>query len=353
MQNIHPQATIYSSKNPIAIDAVRSVIAQEFPEIRTISPQSIAHVIVQPNETDDDDWSPNVAMLKGINPNEEVKVSTLANRLISSPAFTDAIQDNHVIIGKELALTLSLSVGDTVNLIYFEQPIHKQKKVSVQNKQAVVGGIFDTGIEEFDTGLVLCSLDFFETIFEDQGITQIGLSFHPDTHIAKTVVRLRQRLALDVYTWQDLYPALVSALMLEKYAMFFILLLITLVASMNIIALIFMLITQKQSDIAILRAMGMSCQKITALFIAIGMIIASVSSCLGIVAAWAASWFLEQYPFIQLPDTYYVSHLPANMNWSIAAIVFIVVMTITFFASWLSSRRVKSIIIAHVLRFEG
>ncbi|TET33765.1 ABC transporter permease, partial [Candidatus Dependentiae bacterium] len=164
---------------------------------------------------------------------------------------------------------------------------------------------------------------------------------------------LRQRLALDVYSWQELYPALVSALALEKYTMFFILLLITLIAAMNIISLISMLISQKRADIAMLRAMGIAPQTITAIFMIIGMSVAGVAALLGILCACIASVLLERYPFIELPHVYYVSHLPAHMEWSIVVMVFVVVLLITILATWFAAQRAKSITIAHVLRFEG
>ena len=72
------------------------------------------------------------------------------------------------------------------------------------------------------------------------------------------IQKLRHRLGLDVYSWKDLYPSLVASLKLEKYVSFFILALILLVASMNIISLLFMQITQKRPTIALLQAMGMS-----------------------------------------------------------------------------------------------
>src|SRR5207302_1389175 len=150
----------------------------------------------------------------------------------------------------------------------------------------------------------------------------------------------------------DLYPALISALKLEKYALILILLLITMVASMNIIALLFMQITQKRPDIAILYAMGMRPKQIVSIFMLMGMLIASIASASGIFLAWIASLLLERYPFIELPDVYYVTHLPANMDWSLAITVFITIMLLNFMATWYTARRTQHIKIADVLRYE-
>ena len=351
MQNIHPQATIYSSGSPLSVRAIDNLIKKEFPEIVTISPQSIGHVILQTDD-EDEEFTPSVAMLKGANPSAESTVSDIDSKMLGGASIENAMLNDRIVIGKSLAQQLDVKVNDTIPLLYLEQTDGKNK-LSVHREPAIVGGIFNTGIDEFDSSLIICSHTFFSTLFPDQGITQIGLSFAPNTDIAKTIVRLRQRLALDVYSWQDLYPALVSALALEKYTMFFILLLITLIAAMNIISLISMLITQKRSDIAILRAMGVTPKTITAIFMIIGLSVAGVAALLGILCACIASILLERYPFIELPHIYYVSHLPAHMEWSIMVTVFLVVLLITFLATWFAAQRAKSITIAHVLRFEG
>ena len=351
MQNIHPQASIYSSGSPLNLYAIETLIKKEFPEISAISPQSIGHVILQTDDQEEE-LAPSVAILKGVNPAQEAAVSAVDSKMLKGQSINDALHSEHIVIGKSLAQQLDVAVHDTMPLLYLEQTGSKNK-LSVHREQAIVGGLFDTGIDEFDSGLIFCSPEFFANLFPDQGITQIGLSFAQQADIPQTVARLRKRLALEVYSWQDLYPALVSALALEKYTMFFILLLITLIAAMNIISLISMLITQKRADIAMLRAIGIAPQTITAIFMIIGLTVAGVAALLGILCACLASVLLERYPFIELPHVYYVSHLPAHMEWSIVAMVFVVVLLITMLATWFAAQRAKSITIAHVLRFEG
>jgi len=88
-------------------------------------------------------------------------------------------------------------------------------------------------------------------------------------------------------------------------------------------------------------------------FLLMGMFVSGIASTLGLLCAWAASLLLDYYPFIKLPDVYYVSHLPVRMEWQILAIVFGVVMILSFFATWLPARATRYINIAQVLRFEG
>jgi len=97
----------------------------------------------------------------------------------------------------------------------------------------------------------------------------------------------------------------------------------------------------------------MSHQAISAIFLIMGMTISSGASLCGLGAALIASWVLKKYPFITLPDTYYVTHLPVAMNWSIICIVFCVVVMFSLCATWLPIQRIRSINISRVLRFEG
>lgn len=201
-------------------------------------------------------------------------------------------------------------------------------------------------------GLLLCSLSFFNQLFPDEGITQIQVRLKDATDEQKIITALTSRLHLEVYSWKDMYPALVAALKLEKYVMFFILALITLVASMNIVSLLFMYITYKRGDIAILKALGVPNATIQQLFILIGMGISLVATISGLFTAFIVCLLLRRYPFISLPDTYYVSHLPVSLDVSTFILVFIVIMTISFCATVYSAKKSNAIVIAHVLKGE-
>ncbi|HML19332.1 MAG TPA: FtsX-like permease family protein, partial [Candidatus Dependentiae bacterium] len=218
---------------------------------------------------------------------------------------------------------------------------------------AIVGGIFKTGIEEFDAGLIFSSTQLYSDMFNPQGADQISLKLSPQTDEPALIKKLHDRLGLEVYSWKDLYPALVSALKLEKYVMFFILALITLVASMNMISLLFMQIIQKRGDIAILKTMGMSNLQVQSIFIFMGFIISCVASLCGLAIAWLIGIIISRFPIITLPDVYYVSHLPIYLDYKVFIIIFTVVMLMSLIATWIPIRKIKNIHIADVLRFEA
>ncbi len=351
LKSINPELELHAFGQELQVATITKVLEQEFPEILAASSYDIQQGLVF---TSYEESPTTIVILKGVDPQTEERVS-LINEKIISPAhqtISTILQHNAILIGKQLAQDLSLTVGDPIDL-YFTTQKTKSKKITLSQKSLTIGGIFSTGIEEFDSNLIICSFTTLTSMFPQGCPTHISLQLQPSTNIEVLKKRLHARLPLQAISWQDRYPAIVAALQLEKYAMFFILALITLVASMNIIALLSMHISSKRTDIAILRAMGIPHTTIKHAFVLFGLIIAGTATIIGIICASMASWLIEHYPFITLPDAYYVSTLPANMESSIAILVFCVVMIVTCFALAIAIRMINTIQITHVLRFEA
>ncbi len=354
MQGIHSQLIIHADGQLIDIKKIGAVLTKEFPAIASFSPSGSGQAIIQNQDSQE---IHDVVFIKGIDPLQEPRISSLEKKIVTTDGtakkLSALLAGNSILIGEKLAEIIDVKPGQQLTLLVTTENNVHGKKIELVNKKAYVAGTFKIGVDEFDTGCIYCSLDFLETLFPESGPTHIGIQLHKNADEATVTKQLAQRLGLTVESWKDLYPALVSALKLEKYAMFFILALITLVASMNIISLMFMQITRKRADIAILKTMGMTDENISYTFLLIGMFIAFVGSMLGLLLAFIAGWVLEHYPFITLPDVYYVTHLPSRMTIPIFLAVFLVVMGLSFLSTWLSTRRTRSINISQVLRSEG
>lgn len=352
LRSIHPSITMRSYGNTLDTQRIGAVLKEDFPAVTAWSPTHDEHVIIQGQS----DQGMNVALLRAIEPHSQTRVSALEKKIIhalNAPTLASTLADNHVLIGHKLAQELEVAVGMPINLMFSEHGQPQSRKVRFKEKTTLVGGIFDTGIEEFDSNLIIGSFALMNTMWPDSGATQLSISLDPNTDQETTLDALRVRFGLEAYSWQDLYPALVSALKLEKYVMFFILALITLVASMNIISLLFMKITHKRGDIAILKAMGMRDRAIQHIFLIMGSALCFFGALAGLALAGIVGTLLQNYPFITLPDVYYVSHLPVHMTWHLFAAVFIVVMILGMLATWLPTRTTRSINVSRVLRFEA
>ncbi len=353
MQGIHAHLIMKSTANSLDAHAIGPILDQEFPEIMGYSPQTMGQAIVSTHDTHD---LAHVVIIKGVDPQKEALTTSIAAKVIQPwpkknlPAL---IHDNHILIGSAAASSLNVRVGSTLQLIYVDEKEGQVSSMNLEKQYAIIGGIFKTGIEEFDAGLIYCSQELYNRMYSPQGVDQISVKLKPGVKENNLMNRLRDRFGCEVYSWKDLYPALVSALKLEKYVMFFILALITLVASMNMISLLFMHIIQKHGDIAILKTMGMRTNMISAIFFIMGMSIACIASLCGLIIAWAIGLLLQRYPLITLPDVYYVSNLPVNLDIKVFAIIFVVIMLMSILATWLPIRKIKNIHIADVLRFEA
>ena len=353
IQSIHPQIIINSNNQKLMFEKISSVLKKEFPSIQAISPSIQKQAIIKGD--DDDEY--NILAIKGIAPLTENSVSNIEKKIISSISkekkLSAILKNNKILIGERLAKSFEVVPGEKISLLFSKEDNIKKRKIKMEEKDVTIGGIFKTGIDDFDSNLIICSLSLTEKLFPESGITQINLKLKTNCDEYKVVKQLKDRLKIDVYSWKELYPALVQALKLEKYAMFFILAIITLVASMNIISLLFMQITQKRPDIAILKAIGLSHKKISRIFLYLGMTVSLIGASAGLMLAFIVGHLLEKYPFIKLPDAYYVTHLPSKMEWQIFVAVFAVVIVLSLVSIWIPTRKTRSINIANVLRFEG
>ncbi|MBD3231421.1 FtsX-like permease family protein [Candidatus Dependentiae bacterium] len=381
MQGINSQIIIYSPGNKLDYENLKNTLLEEFDQLEAISASSTRQVLISKNKIQ------SILFLKGVDPQNEGHVTNIEEKIIfpiksNANSLKNLLQNNQIIIGYKTAKHFNLNVGDQINLLIPEPA--SEKKVFLKKKTAKISAIFKIGLEEYDNNFAFCSLNFIQNIFkEKKGIDQLSLKLKSNNNFSKLlslqksknllqnlvkeffkfitfqnqenliIKKLQKRFPmLNVCSWKDLYPALVASLKLEKYVMFFILALITLVACMTMVSLLFMYIQQKRRDIAIFKSMGLSNKKILSIFLRIGLRITFWASISGLILAAIAGFLLEKYPFIQLPDVYYVSHLPARMDIEIFIIVFICTMFLGFLATWIPAQRTKRINIAQVLRQE-
>lgn len=342
---------IIRSAMPLNYDKISSVIQAEFAnEIEAISPTSLHHAII---DTNDDQLT--IAYIEAIDPQTAAQVNDL-EKIITTPRnvpLHELLQNNSIIIGKALAENLHKSIGDTITLLHPSEHQSKKNRISLESAKAHVSGIFSTGIDELDAHGIIASHAFITQVLEvDNAITQINIKLRHPAHAAYIQKKLSQRLSLNVVSWKDLYPQLISALALEKYAMIFILSLIVLIASMNTISLLFMFIAQKKQTIGLLFAMGMSRRAISSTFIALGMGITSIAAIIGLFGAIILSYLLDHYQLIRLPTVYYPTYLPAHMNITIIIAVLVLTLILGFFAAWYPTQTVNRKKIAQILKFD-
>lgn len=351
MQSIYPDLILDAHGQQIDMDTLQPILQEPQYHITHTSAQRLGQALLY----NQDYGSPTVVFIRGIDPKQEQNVTCLASKTVQpapTSSLSNMIHDNSIFIGSKLAQELDLSVANEAKLLYSnDEPAGL--KVTFEQSPIIIGGIFKTGIDDFDTNLIFCSTNLFDKLFPDQEVTQVYIKLNDRSYEQQTCTLLKERLNLDIYSWTSLYPALVSALKLEKWAMFFILLLIVLIASMNIISLIFMYVTQKKKEIALLMCFGMPLHKIKFIFMFISIYIAFFATSIGLFCAYIIGLIIQKYPIITLPDDIYIStHLPIQLDPTIFCVIFIASLMLSFIASVISTQKITTLNITQTLKYE-
>ncbi|MBM4128746.1 MAG: lipoprotein-releasing ABC transporter permease subunit [Nitrospira sp.] len=285
--------------------------------------------------------------LKGIEPEMEAKTTEIF-KFIKDGKVEDLSPKEGVpgiILGRELARSLGVFPGDRVNIV---SPFGEIGPLGVlpKIKPFRVAAIFEVGMFEYDSNLVLTGLkpaQEFSGIGND--VTGIELKIKDIYKAADVRERIQKELGFPLYArdWMQMHKSLFSALKLEKFAMFVILVLIILVASFNIISTLIMNVIEKSREIAILKAIGATNKSIMAIFMLQGLVIGLIGTFIGVTGGYLLNHLLDTYQIIKLPaDVYYLSHLPVKMKFidfiSVSLSAVIISFLATLYPAWQAAR---------------
>ncbi|HEV8326806.1 MAG TPA: lipoprotein-releasing ABC transporter permease subunit [Nitrospiraceae bacterium] len=273
-------------------------------------------------------------VIRGIDPQREGTVTELAKNLstgqladLSRPVKVKlppadnptgpAVETEKpgIILGKELALRLGVFVGDTINVVSPVGPISAIGMVPKIRTFALVA-LFQSGMYEYDSSLAYIDLAEAQKFFNmGQTVSGIEIKVTDVFRAAETARSVEQSLgfAYGARDWMQMNRNLFSALKLEKTMMFLLLVLITIVASFNIVSTLTMIVTEKQKEIAILKAMGATRKGIRRIFMLNGLIIGLSGTAIGIPLGYAFLWLIQTFWTFD-PTVYYISRIPVHVQ---------------------------------------
>jgi lipoprotein-releasing system permease protein len=323
--------------------ALHDTLTKEFSQvIQQLSPVGQRHVIVQNSHHPDDISTPVVLTI--IDP--PTAFATI------QPSLTQLCQGHHhqlrnlpensLIIGEALAQQLHVTCGDTILMRYPAEQSLRGNTLVLDSVSLKIAGIFSTGLSECDTQVVFIPFATAEEIFEETDLVDhVYLKLQSSVVPADVKSQLMQRFGLSIVSWEDLNPALLAAMKLEKMALILILSLITLMTAMSTMSLISIFVLHHQRTIALLRACGITTRRTTRLFMTSGFIISCSATLLGLCIASVLSYLIDHYQLISLPDIYYSSYLPAHMTSTILFSVFALSSLVSFVAIWYPTRQLR------------
>jgi lipoprotein-releasing system permease protein len=294
--------------------------------------------------------------LRHIPPDEVIGVGTGGEEYTKGPDLTSIVDDLDpivkeaiaspplrpgIVIGRELAKTLHVYVGDEVRLV---SPLGDLGPMGVMPKTRKfrVAGIFYSGMYEYDATHVYTTIEEAQSYFGMSGqITAIDVKVDDAENadrLTPAVASVVGRPELRVRDWREMNKSLFSALKLEKVATFLILSIEIIVASFSIVCMLLLLIAEKSKEIAILKALGASDRAILHTFIVEGTVIGSIGTLFGVCTAFALCTGLKWFGLRLDPDVYYIDRLPINVSgWDYFAVT-IAALTIcsiaTIFPAW-------------------
>ena len=222
-----------------------------------------------------------------------------------------------VILGRELAKTLHVYIGDEVTLV---SPLGDLGPMGVmpRTKKFRVAAIFYSGMYEYDATYVYTMMDIAQEYFQTAGkISAIEVKVDDAERadrVTPLVVAAVAREDLRVRDWRDINKNLFSALKLERFATFIILSVAIMVASFCIVCTLLLMVTEKGKEIAILKAIGASDGMILRTFIIEGMIIGGIGTVFGVVTGLAVCTGLSWFGLRLDPEVYYIDRLPISVN---------------------------------------
>jgi len=310
-------------------------------------------------------------VVRGVDPDREAGVSDLEKNLVQgnlemlggSEKSSRKPRRDGIILGKELARRLGVQRDDAVSMV---APASRVTPMGLIPKIKLfkVVGFFESGMFEYDSNLAFISIYSAQKFFAMKGkVSGIEIRVEDIEQADQVAAEIQHSLGFPYYTrdWMQMNKNLFSALRLEKIVMFIILILIILVAAFNIVSTLFMVVMEKNKEIAIMKSMGASQSSIMKIFSYQGLIIGITGTVIGCVGGFTVVPNLNEivglienlFGITAFPsDVYYLDRLPSEIQYFDSFLIVVFSIVICFLASLYPAWRASRLDPVEGLRYE-
>jgi lipoprotein-releasing system permease protein len=301
-------------------------------------------------------------LLRGIDPNAKASQAELGKVMARGHLADLSSGSARVIVGAIIAERLGLNVGDSLTLLV--PTVTDAGAPAPKLREFTVAGIFEVGLQDHDGTLVFANLDDVRALGAE-GTASEGLRVRVREVLAAPGVAQQLRTLLpksfEVRDWTQDNANYFRAIRIEKTMMSLILLLIVAVAAFNIVAMLVMVVTDKRTDIAILRTFGAAPRRVMGIFITQGLVIGWLGVLAGIGLGLLLALhvdtivpFLERTFHFQVMDSdvYYITTIPSEVHWGNILAIAVAALGLTGLATLYPAVRAARTAPAEALRYE-
>lgn len=300
--------------------------------------------------------------IRGIDPDNEYQVSELPEQIIHGELNSLEKGSFNIILGRYLANMLNANVGDTVMLMAPQGSVNPSG-FSPRMRQFTVSGIFSSDHYEYDSSMAFVSVNDAAVLFRDKGLAGARLRIKDMLNAQDVAQQLAVSMpsGLLIRDWTQDNRTWFAAVKAEKRMMFLILSLIVAVAAFNLLSSLVMAVKDKQSDIAILRTLGVSPFSIAKIFLVQGSLIGVIGTLLGVGLGCLIAYNIDVIiPAIEGlfgvqfldPSIYFITQLPSVPVPGDILIVAVVSLVLALLATLYPSIRASRLQPAEVLRHD-
>jgi lipoprotein-releasing system permease protein len=301
-------------------------------------------------------------VLRGIDPQQEPQVTEITQSIKQGHLSDLRPGSDAVIAGAVIADRLGLARGDDMTLLI--PTVSTDGAPQPKLRQLKVAGVFEAGLADLDAVYVYANIDAVRALAPGQE-NGVGLRVRFNNVLAAPALSAKLRELLpkrfDVTDWTQDNASYFRATRIERTMMSLILFLIVAVAAFNIVAMLVMVVTDKRTDIAILRTFGASPRRVMGVFITQGLVIGWLGVAIGLAVGLAIAFnvgtiepFLERTFGFQIfdSDVYYITTIPSDVRWENIVVIAVAAFLLTGVATLYPALRASRTPPAEALRYE-